>query len=89
MHLEWAWRIEFSYKDIREYWEWLDEFGQQLPELTLLTAPNILEYLYKKVQFSARLAATTSTQYRGTLAATTDRRNSGQAFDNYTNTREG
>ena len=29
-----------------------DEFGHQLPELTFLTAPNILEYFYTKIRFS-------------------------------------
>ena len=48
MHLGLAWKIEFSYRNIHEYWGRSKGRARggwnQLSELTLLTAPNIREY---------------------------------------------
>ena len=55
VHLRRAWRIEFWYKDIRDYWERLKGRARGIahcPELALLTVPNNLEYLYTKIRFS-------------------------------------
>ena len=48
-----AWRIEFSYRNIREIRRGQkDELGALRPELVLLTAPNFREYFYTKIRFS-------------------------------------
>jgi hypothetical protein len=57
-----AWRIEFLYRNIREYCMGLlhgggqkDEFVQP-GELVLLTTPNIREYFYTQIRlYSSRL----------------------------------
>ena len=37
-----------------------DEFGKLLPELALLTVPNIREYFYTKIRFSTPTCGTES-----------------------------
>ena len=50
MHLGQAWRIEFSYRSIYEYF-WRSK-GAYCHELVLLTARNIREYSYTEIRFS-------------------------------------